>query len=140
MKYVIAALCGIILLLGWLYYGANKDLASTKTSLATVNAANELNLEAISLLERSIKNTDTVLAGWDADRTTLAGVRNATRQAIREAMRDEIFSLWASAPAPTDAWRLLRSDTHHSNENGSTGSTGGTTGGLPGNADTGKRQ
>ena len=138
-KYVIAGLCASLLLLGWLYRGANNDLAATKTSLAAAEAANESNRAAIARLERSMENTDKVLAGWNEDRTTLAGVRSATRQAIREAMRDETFKAWASGVVPADAWRLLR-EAPDQNGNGSSVAPGGASGGLPGNVNTGKRQ
>lgn len=138
-KYVIAGLCAALLLLGWLYRGANNDLADTKTSLAAAEAANESNRAAIVRLERSMENTDKVLSGWNEDRTTLAGVRSAARQAIREAMRDETFKAWASGAVPADAWRLLR-EAPDPNGNGSSVPSGGASGGLPGNVDTGKRQ
>jgi hypothetical protein len=139
MKYVCVALAGALLVIGWLYLGTNNELSDTKTKLAAAKAVNEENARAVARLERSIEITDGVLAGWNTDRTTLAGVRNATRQAIREAMRDETFKAWASAPAPADAWRLLNASTD-AGGNGSAGTTGGTPGGLPGNADSGKRQ
>ena len=97
MKYVCAALCAALLVMGWLYRSANNELADTKTSLAVALEANETNRKAIARLERSIENTDNILAGWNEDRTTLAGVRSATRQAIKEAMRDETFKAWASS-------------------------------------------
>lgn len=125
--------------MGWLYRGANNDLATTKTSLAAAEAANESNRAAIARLERSMENTDKVLSGWNEDRTTLAGVRSAARQAIREAMRDETFKAWASGAVPADAWRLLR-EAPDQNGNGSSVPSGGASGGLPGNANTGKRQ
>lgn len=141
-KYVIAGLCAALLLLGWLYRGANNDLAATKTSLAAAEAANESNRAAVARLERSMENTDKVLAGWNEDRTTLAGVRSATRQSIREAMRDETFKAWASSPAPDDAWRLFREATLSggANENDSSVPSGRASGGLPGNADPATRQ
>ena len=139
MKCAIAALCGALFLLGWLYYGASKDLESTKASLIAAEAANESNRAAIARLERSAENTDKILAGWNADRTTLAGVRSAARQAIREAMKDEMFKIWATGVVPADAWRLLR-EAPDQNGNGFSVPSGGASGGLSGNPYTGKRQ
>lgn len=134
-----AALCAALLALGWLYNGASRELAAAKTSLASALAVNEANNAAVERLERGLENTEKTLAGWNEDRTTLAAVRNATRQAIREAMRDETFKAWASAPAPAAAWRLLR-ETPDADANGSSDSSGGAAGRLPGNSDSAKRQ
>ena len=90
MKYVCAALCAALLVMGWLYRSANNELADTKTSLAVALEANETNQEAIVRLERSIGNTNEVLAKWNEDRTTLAEVRSATRQAIGQAVRNHV--------------------------------------------------
>lgn len=121
MKYLCAALASALavavvslLVLVWLYRSTSADLADTRTSLAVAEGVNKANEEATARLERSMGNTDKVLAGWNEDRTTLAGVRSATRQAIKEAMRDETFKAWASSFVPADA-------------------------GLPGNANTGER-
>ncbi len=107
MKYVVVGLCAALILMGWLYRGLRTELADTKTALAVAEGVNKANTEATALLERSMNNTDSVLLGWDKDRTTLDGVRSATRQAIKEAMRDEVFKTWASTLVPADAWRLL---------------------------------
>lgn len=139
MKYVCAALCAALLVMGWLYRSANNELADTKTSLAVALEANETNRKAIARLERSIENTDNILAGWNEDRTTLAGVRSATRQAIKEAMRDETFKAWASSLAPGGAWRLLR-ETPGANGNGTSEASGGTASGLPGNGNPRERK
>lgn len=139
MKRLLAGLCASLLLLGWLYRGEVRGHADTKAALAVAEAVNESNRAEIARLERSLENTDEILAGWNEDRTTLAGVRSATRQAIREAMRDETFKAWASSPAPADSWRLLR-EAPGENRNGSSVPSGGPLGGLPGNADPGKRE
>lgn len=140
MKYVAAGLCAALLLLGWLYSNTCTELTDTKTALAVAEGVNKANAEATARLERSMGNTDDVLAKWNEDRTTLAGVRSATRQAIKEAMRDETFKAWASSPAPADAWRLLNgSPDAHKDGAGAAGSPGQPDAGLPGNANTGQR-
>ena len=138
-KYLIAGLCAALLVLGWLYRMANEELADTKTSLAVAVEANKTNQEAIVRLERSIGNTNEVLAKWNEDRTTLAEVRSATRQAIKEAMRDETFKVWASSLVPDSAWRLLN-EAPGANRNGTAGSTGQPDAGLPGNGNPSKRK
>ena len=138
-KYIIAALCAALLVMGWLYRSANNELADTKTSLAVALEANETNRKAIARLERSIENTDNILAGWNEDRTTLAGVRSATRQAIKEAMRDETFKVWASSLVPDSAWRLLN-EAPGAERNGTAGSAGRSDAGLPGNVNPQKRK
>ena len=139
MRWIAGGLALALFVLGWKYHMASEELAVTKMSLAVAVEANETNKAAIARLERSIENTDKVLAGWNEDRTTLAGVRSATRQAIKEAMRDETFKAWGAAPAPDDAFRLL-GEAVDADGNGSSGSAVRATGELPGNADTGKRQ
>ena len=106
-KYVIAGLIAVLLVLGWLYRSTSAELTDTRTNLAVAEGVNKANIEATARLERSMGNTDKVLSGWNEDRTTLAGVRSATRQAIKEAMRDETFKAWAVSPVPPDAWRML---------------------------------
>ena len=138
-KYIIAALCAALLLLAWLYRSANNELADTKTALAVAVEANKTNQEAIARLERSVRNTDEVLAKWNEDRTTLAEVRSATRQAIKEAMRDETFKAWASSLAPGGAWRLLR-ETPGANGNGTSDASGGAASRLPGNGNPRERK
>lgn len=138
-KYVIAGLCAALLLLAWLYRSANNELADTKTALAVAVEANKTNQEAIARLERSVRNTDEVLAKWNEDRTTLAEVRSATRQAIKEAMRDETFKAWASSLAPGGAWRLLR-ETPGANGNGTSDASGGAASRLPGNGNPRERK
>ena len=138
MKYAVSALLGIIALLGWFYHSASVELTETKQSLAVAIEANETNVKAIARLERSIDNTNQVVAAWDQDRTTLANIRNTTRQAIKEAMRDETFKAWASAPVPADAWRMLR-ESIDQNGNCASGSAGCPVDGLPGNSSGGKR-
>ncbi len=140
MKYLCAALAAAVLLLGWLYRSASTELADTKTSLAVAQGVNKANEEATAQLKRSMNSTDAVLAKWNEDRTTLAEVRSATRQAIKEAMRDETFKAWASSPAPAAAWRMLREAVDaRKNSAGAPGSSGQPAAGLPGNADSGER-
>ena len=138
-KYLIAGLCAALLVLGWLYHSANNELADTKTSLAVAMEANKTNQAAIARLERSIGNTDEVLAKWNQDRTTLAEVRSATRQAIKEAMRDETFKVWASSLVPDAGWRLLN-ETPGADGNGTTQPAGRSDAGLPGNGNSKERK
>lgn len=133
MKYVAAGLCAALLLLGWLYRGEVKGHADTKAALAVAEGVNKANVEATKRLERSMSNTDDVLAKLNEDRTTLAGVRIATRQAIKEAMRDESFKAWASSPAHGDADRLLNSDIG-ADGNDSISASNGASSGLSRNA------
>ena len=137
--YVIAGLCAALLAVGALQRCTSAELADAKSDLAVAREVNEANRSALARLERGMENTDKVLAGWNEDRTTLASVRNAARQAIREALRDETFKAWYLAPAPADAWRLLR-EAPDAGGNGVSGPSGGAAGGLPGNADSGRRK
>lgn len=138
-KYLIAGLCAALLVLGWLYRDANNELTDTKTALAVAVEANKANQESIARLERSIGNTDEVLAKWNQDRTTLAEVRSATRQAIKEAMRDETFKAWAASLVPDSAWRLLR-EAPGADGNDITQPAGRTDARLPGNDNPGVRK
>ena len=135
-KYLIAGLCAALLVLGWLYRDANNELTDTKTALAVAVEANKANQESIARLERSIGNTNEVLAKWNEDRTTLAEVRSATRQAIKEAMRDETFKAWAASLVPDSAWRLLR-EAPGADGNGPLVPAAGASGRLPGDKATG---
>jgi hypothetical protein len=138
-KYIIGALAIALGVLGVMYHRTSGELTETRANLSAAVEANRAQSEAIQRLERSIVNTDKVLAEWNTDRTTLAGIRNTTRQAIKEAMRDETFKTWASSLVPPDAWRVLGSDSN-ADEKGAAGSTRGAASGLPENADPGKRQ
>jgi hypothetical protein len=115
------------------------ELAGTRESLAAALEVNETNQASIKRLERSIENADKALAGMSEDRTTLNGVRIATRQAVKEVMRDETFKLWYASPAHNDAWRLLR-EAADASGNGAFVPSVGAAGGLPANADTGERK
>lgn len=138
-RYIIIGLCAALLTVCGLYAREIINHADTKSALSLSEAVNASNHAEIVRLERSMSNTDKVLAGWSEDRTTLAEVRNATRQAVKEAMRDETFKAWASSAAPGNAWRLLR-ETDSANRDCPFDPADGTACGLPGNADTGKRQ
>ncbi|MDR2056149.1 MAG: hypothetical protein LBQ10_09825 [Desulfovibrio sp.] len=137
--YIIAGLCAALLSVGALQRCTSTELAETRADLAVAVEVNEANRQAVERLERGMENTDRVLAGWNEDRTTLAGVRNAARAAVREAMRDETFRAWYLAPAHNDAWRLLN-EAVDAGGNGVSGPSGGPAGGLSGNAGSGKRQ
>lgn len=131
--YIIGALCLALLVTGWQYRKTDAKLTDTQKTLAVAEAANATNLKAIERLERSIAATDKVVSGWNQDRQTLAGVRSATKQAIREAMRDETFKAWANALVHPDAIRLFNAPIG-ADGNDSAGATGGADGRLPGNA------
>jgi hypothetical protein len=137
--YIIAVLVGCLLLVGTLYKCTRDELVETKSSLAVAVEVNEVNKEALQRLDLSIQSTDRVVAAWDKDRTTLAAVRNATRNAIMEAMNNnEIFKIWASGIAPDDAWRMLNAN-HDENGSGAASPAYSAPAGLPGNADPEKR-
>jgi hypothetical protein len=138
---LLIVMAAALLFVGKLYTGALADLGAARTSLETAQAVNDANIQAQEKLERSMAATDKALAAWDQDRTTLAGVRAAARQAIKEAMRDETFRSWAVQPVPADAWRLLRETPDPDrNADGVDRAAGGSDGGLPAIGDPGKRQ
>lgn len=140
MKYLCAGLCVAMLLLGWFYQSIHTELVDTKTALAVAEGVNKANADAMERLERSIEITDSVLAGWNEDRTTLAGIRSAARQAIKEAMRDETFKNWASGAVPADAWRVLHeAPDADTGGPGASGTSGGAAGPVPGVPDPGRR-
>jgi hypothetical protein len=136
--YIIAALAGILLLLGTLYKCTRDELVETKSSLAVAISVNEANKEAMERIDRSIESADRIVAAWDRDRTTLAGVRNATRNAITEAMQNEIFKVWGDLRVPDDAWRLL-SESIDENGSDTVDSAARADAGMPGNPDPAKR-
>jgi hypothetical protein len=138
-SYIIAGMCAALLSLATLWQCARDELFEAKAALAAAEKVNEANREAVRRLELSMQATDRALAGWNEDRTTLAAVRGAARQAIREAMQDENFKVWASSPAPGAAWRLLN-EAADANGNGGSVSANGPFGGLPGNAASRQRQ
>ena len=143
MKYLVFALIAALLLMGWLYRSANNDLAAAKGDLAVAKAVNAENARAMADMERSAETTDRVVAGWNKDRTTLAEVRNAARQAVKEATheKDESFKAWADSFVPDSAWSLLRKDfSPGADANNGTVPSVGASGRLPGNADSGQRQ
>jgi hypothetical protein len=137
-SYVIAGLVACLLLVGWLYRSVNEDLQETKASLAVAEQVNAANKEAVERMERRMESTDRIVAGWNTDRTILAGVRNTVRQGIREAMQNEVFKVWGVGIAPADAWRMLATDIDASGS-GSDGSAVRTDAGLSGNTNTDKR-
>lgn len=139
MRILCAILCAAVLGLGWLYHGASSELDATKAALDTERAVNEANAKAFARMERSMDITDGVMAGWNADRTTLTEIRATTRQTIREAMKNDVFKNWASHPVPPDAWRLLR-QTDGKNTVQRPAAPGGADAGLPGNAHPGGGQ
>ena len=138
-RWLVAGTAVALLVLGGLYHGAKTDLVKTRAELSAAVQANEENKKAIERLEHSIENTNAVLAEWNKDRTTLAEVRSATRQAIKEAMRDETFKVWASSLVPDSAWRLLN-EAPGADRNGTAGSAGRSDAGLPGNNNPEKRK
>jgi len=142
-KYIILALVVALLVVGWLYRNDHKELANTQAALSVAQAVNDANAKEVQRLEKSVETTDKVLSSWNKDRTTLAGVRNAAQQAIKEAVRaqDQSFRVWADTPAHPVAWSLLNENYPvGANANYSAHSPGGAPGGLPGNTNTAKRQ
>ena len=133
-RYVIIGLAAALAVMVFLYQGASSDLDAARVELAAVQEANRVNQAAIEFMERSIKNTDDVLAAWNTDRTTLAQVRAETRKAIKESMQDETFKAWAAGLAPADVWRVL-GDPIDTDRDSAAGATGGAFGGLPRDAD-----
>lgn len=138
-KYLIAALLAACLLLGWMYRMANNDLAQAKTDLAVAVEAAEQNRRAAERLERSLNNTNNILAAWQEDRTTLQGVRNAVRSDIKKAMKDESFKAWATVSVPADAWRMLEAARSHGG-NATNSTPGSATRGLSGIGNTHERR
>ncbi len=139
MKYVCAALIVVVLALGWFYYGANSELTVTKASLATAKAVNDENAKSFARLERSMSISERAITGWDDDRTTIAQLRATTRQSIREAMKDEMFKIWATGAVPSDGWRMLRQSTDQ-NGSGAKNPSRNSDAGVPGDRNPGKRQ
>jgi LysB family phage lysis regulatory protein len=147
-KYIIGVLAVALLVLGWLYYQTRSDFAdaraaltAAKTALAAAVAANEANQAALARMEDSAKNTDKIIAGWNQDRTTLAGLRGATRQTIKEVLKqNEDAQVWAAARVPDAVFRLLR-ENHHAdgNKNPARDAALGAVGQQPGNADPNQR-
>lgn len=137
-NYIIAALCAALLVVGLLYRNASGNLDQARTDLAALHQVDQANQKTIKRLEDSLAVTDRIMGEWNEDRITLAGVRNAARQAIREAIRDETFKTWFVAPAHDDAWRLLnKAFDADADGNSAAGPSNGSAGGLPGNADSG---
>ena len=131
MKYLCVFLAFVLFLVTWAYRTTAESLESARTELAVATAMNKANETAFAILERSMVNADKVLAGWNKDRTTLAGVRNATKQAIREAMRDETYKAWSTVRLPDAAVRLLHKTTDaHKNEDNGVGSSQRSVSGL----------
>jgi len=134
-SYLVAALVAAAALFGGLYWHANNKLASVQGDLSMARAVNAENARAMADMARSAEITDKVTAGWNRDRTTLAGVRNAARQTIKETLRanNESFRDWADTMAPPDAWGVLRNESLGADQYSDPGSAGGTAGRLPGN-------
>jgi transcriptional regulator len=138
-SYIIAGLCAALAVMGLLYRSASGDIERARIDLAVAEQVMKADKAAIERLEQSIAVTDRIIDEWNEDRTTLAQVRSTARQAIKEAMRDETFKVWAASLAPPDAWRVLGANVD-AHGNAAVGPSLGATGGLPGNADSGKRQ
>ena len=97
------ALALVIALSGWLYI----SLGEAKKTAALAQARAEAKEQTITDLRASMGITDKAVGNWAKDRTTLANVRSATEAAVKEAMRDESYRVWASGPVHPDAWRML---------------------------------
>lgn len=88
----------------WLYHSWDKVAVKLAVSQATV-ASQEA---TITKLEKSLSITDQILGDRKKSGVTLTEIRAAMRAEIKEALRNESFKAWYAAPAPADAWRLLR--------------------------------
>lgn len=108
MKYLYPILITALVMLGLALYLSERKLEEARAELAVAEEVNKINLKSIEQLERSIKTTDKIMAEWDEDRTTIAQIRNETRKAIKEAMKDETFKAWANTSVPANAWSLLQ--------------------------------
>ena len=108
MKYVYPVFITALIMMGIALYLSERKLEATQAELAVAEEINKINLKSIEQLERTIKTTDKIMAQWDEDRTTIAQIRNETRKAIKEAMKDEVFKVWANTPVPAGAWSVLQ--------------------------------
>ena len=102
-----AALMGIIALLGWLYQSAADELAITKGSLAIALEANETNMRTIYRMEQTAENTSEATIKHDLNRTEMASVRQGIEKDDKEARSDEVYQSWADEPLPAVTARLL---------------------------------
>lgn len=108
MKYLYPVFITAFIMLGIALYLSDRKLEAAQAELAVAEEINKINLKSIEQLERTIKTTDKIMAQWDEDRTTIAQIRNETRKAIKEAMKDEVFKVWANTAVPNDVWRVLQ--------------------------------
>lgn len=111
MNYITTSLGIAVFVLAGLLYWNNGKLSDARSALALAEQANAENIKVIKHLENSLELTDSILAAWDQDRTTLEQVRKETRRLIAEAMKDENFKAWANSAAHHDCLRLLQEAT-----------------------------
>lgn len=111
MKYLCAALCALFVLVLVALYFLCDALTVAKHDLAVAHAVNAENAKSVEALTRSVSISERAIAGWDEDRVTIAQLRATTRQSIREAMKDEMFKIWATGVVPVDGWRMLHQST-----------------------------
>jgi hypothetical protein len=133
-KYLIAGLLAVVAVVVWLYRGASLDLTLAKSDLATAHEVNESNQQTIDRLQRNLEATHQVLAQWQEDITAVDALRDATQQAVKEALRNATDNEWAAVPVPPALWSLLRNAAAGGqNRDGDAPASGGTAAGLPAN-------
>lgn len=139
MKYLCAALGVLLVLVLVAFCFTNDALTDARHDLAVAHAVNAENAKSVEAMNRSVSISERAITGWDEDRVTIAQLRATTRQSIREAMKDEMFKIWATGAVPADGWRMLHKST------GKDGSypkdaPRSPDAGVPGNSNSPKRQ
>ena len=139
MKYacIVLAVLSVLCLMALNYQDA--ALSTARERLATAQTVNAENAKALEVLTRSMSINERAITGWNEDRTTIAQLRATTRQSIREAMKDEMFKIWATGVVPADGWRMLRQPTDKDGS-GAKPAAPDPDAGMPGNGHSGKRQ
>ena len=126
-----AIAAGAFLAVLYLYDGARDELAELRmTATANEKAAKDATSSAAIAENAAVKQVR-------AARET-AHARETVRRKGKEARNNDTYRTWADAPAPADAWRLLREAVPAGSDSGPAAASA--VGTLPGNSDPGKRQ
>lgn len=107
MKQLAILLFAFVIVLGLITYTQKNELDIVRPALASAQATNKANEEAIATYKEFQDTTNNLVTLYQADRKEIDGLRRELRNGIQRLLQnDEEFRNWASGLLPADAVRM----------------------------------
>lgn len=107
MKYLLLVLGVLLAIAGTFGVVQHQRLASAQSELAVHEATAAQNTLYFKQIDAMIQKNDELSEQLQSTRKEFVKVRQDITRTIKEAMQNEVFSVWYNSPAPTDAQRVL---------------------------------